>query len=315
MTKIHILAPAPISTAYVARLARQFPNVDFSIGISREEVGEGFRGCEALLTFSDLLKPDWLREANNLRWVQALGAGLDGIADSPDLNDDITVSSMKGVHAPQVSEHALMLMLCQSRNFPRSVQNQSANVWERWPAKLLQKKTVGLLGVGAIAEALAKRCKALEMDVVGLTRSPRLLKNFDRMVPRTELLDVVVGFDYLVVLVPLNLETRGLVDEPVFVAMKQSAFLINVARGGVVDEEALVAALDNEEIAGAALDVFEQEPLPADSPLWNQSKLVLTPHLAGFSDIQVDQTLPVLTHNIRAFLDGRKGAMLNLVDR
>ena len=315
MTKIHLLAPLQISTAYVAQLANQFPEVDFTIGTSRDEVGDGYRGCEALFTFSDLLKPDWVRDADNIRWIQVLGAGLDGIIDNPDLGDGITVSSMKGVLAPQVSEHALMLMLSLSRKLPKSVLNQSVHEWERWPSSLLQNKTVGILGVGGIAEALAKRCKAFGMVVVGLTSSPRQLTNFDRVVRRSELLEVVAEFDHLVVLVPLSDETRGLVDKRVFAAMKPSAFLINVARGGVVDEKVLVEALDTGEIAGAGVDVFEQEPLPADSPLWTQTRLLLTPHLAGFSDVHVDQTLPILTHNIRAFLDGRENAMHNLVDR
>lgn len=240
---------------------------------------------------------------------------MDGIIDSPDLAHGVTLSSMRGIHGPQVSELVFMFMLSFSRNYPRLLQNQSDGVWQRWPGKILQNKTIGLLGVGAISEALAKRCKAFEMEVVGITNTPRELENFDRLVPRSELLDAVAELDFLVALVPLNDDTRGLVGEAVFKAMKPSAFFINVARGVVVDEPALLAALDKGSIAGAGLDVFQQEPLPDDSPLWSHPNLVLTPHIGGMVDVYVDQTMPILMHNIRAFLDRDESAMRNLVKR
>ena len=313
MTRIHILGPHP--AAFAAALCEHLPEVEFTTSSSRDHVGDGFQECDVLFTFSDFLKPDSFKNMPNLRWVQSLGTGMDGIIDSLDLADGVALSSMRGIHGPQVSELVFMFMLSLSRDYPQFVKNQSDHVWQRRPGIILQNKTIGLLGVGVISEALAKRCKAFEMEVVGISSTLRDLENFDRMVMRTNLLEVVAEFDFLVVLVPLNDDTRGLVDETIFAAMKNSAYFINVARGGVVDEDALLAALDNGEIAGVGLDVFEQEPLPIDSPLWDHPNLLLTPHIGGMVDVYVEQTTPILRHNIRAFLDGQENTMMNLVKR
>src|SRR5882757_3153438 len=159
-------------------------------------------------------------------------------------------------------------MLSLARDMPRSAHAQERNAWERWPARLLEGKTVGILGVGLIAEYLAPICKALGMTVIGISGSPRPAPGFDRVVARADLMKVVPEFDFLVALAPLTPQTRGIIGEKVFAAMKPSAYLVNVARGGVVDEPALMVALESDKIAGAALDVFSEEPLPASSPLW-----------------------------------------------
>ena len=145
---------------------------------------------------------------------------------------------------------------------------QDEHQWKRWPAKLLHDKTVGILGIGVIAEALAPKCKAMGMTVVGITSSPRKVAGFDRVHPMGELLTVLPKLDYLVLLTPYSPATHHMIDAKVFAAMKPTSYLINVARGGVVDEDALVEALRAKTIAGAALDVFNQEPLPPDHPLW-----------------------------------------------
>ena len=312
MTKIHILGPEP--DAFSVQLAPLFPEVIFSTGSSRDDFGEEFDQLDALFAFSDFVRPNSFRNSNQLRWIQSLGAGLDGMIDSPYFNESVIYTSMRGIHGPQVSELVFMHMLSLSRNYSKAMVNQRDHLWERWPGKSLQKKTVGLLGVGIISQALAKRCKAFDMKVVGITNTRRELENFDKIVLRKELISIVKEMDYLVVLVPLDGETLGLVDERVFSGMKRTAFLINVARGGVVDENALIVAIDNGEIAGAGLDVFEQEPLPVDSPLWSQPNLNLTPHLGGMVDVYVEQAMPILIHNLKAFLSGQNGTMLNLVE-
>ena len=313
MKKIHILGPNP--EAFSNELSYLFPEVNFSIGSSRDDFGDSIDEYDILFAFSDFLSPHSFRQKNKIRWVQSLGAGLDGMIDSPYLEDSVIFSSMRGIHGPQVSELVFMLMLSLSRNYSRAMQNQLNCVWERWPGKTLKNKTIGLLGVGSISEAVAKRCKAFDMRVVGITSKQRKLNNFDEIVTRNELIPVAKELDYLVVLVPLTNETRGIVNEHVFLAMKPTAYLINVARGGVVDETALIAALKNGDIAGAGLDVFEHEPLPADSPLWSQQNLILTPHLGGMVDVYLEQAMPLLIHNIKAFLNGNEDNMLNVASR
>ena len=312
MTKIHILGPNP--ETFLVKLAPLFPEVIFTVGSYRDDFGKNFKLYDVLFTFSDFLSPDSFKVSNRLRWVQSLGTGLDGMIDSPYLDETVIFTSMRGIHGPQVSELVFMHMLSLSRNYSKAMVNQRDHLWERWPGKSLQKKTVGLLGVGIISEALAKRCKAFDMKVVGITNTRRELENFDKIVLRKELISIVQELDYLVVLVPLDGETLGLVDERVFSGMKRTAYLINVGRGGVVDENALITAINNEEIAGAGLDVFEQEPLPVDSPLWSQPNLNLTPHLGGMVDVYVEQAMPILIHNLKAFLSGQNDTMLNLVE-
>jgi phosphoglycerate dehydrogenase-like enzyme len=244
--------------------------------------------------------------------VQALGTGLDGITDQPALKSSVTVTSLHGVHGAPVSEAALASMLALSRDLPGFVRAQDEHQWKRWPAKLLYEKTVGILGIGVIAEALAPKCKAMGMTVVGITSSPRQVAGFDRVHPVSELLNVLPELDYLVLLTPYSPATHHMIDAKVFAAMKPTAYLVNVARGGVVDEDAMIEALRAKNIAGAALDVFNQEPLPPDHPLWTFKNVIITTHQGGFCDTYPDLAMPILEHNMRCFLKGDLKGMMNV---
>lgn len=169
--------------------------------------------------------------------------------------------------------------------------------------------------MGAIAEVLAPKCKALGMTVVGVTSVRRALPHFDRIYGRDELLAAVHDLDYLLLLTPYSPQTHNLVGDAVFHAMKPSSFLVNLARGGVVDEAALVRALHEGRIAGAALDVFAQEPLPAEHPFWGMKNVIISPHLGGFYDRYVDNALPTIEANMRKFLGGDTKTMINIVTR
>jgi phosphoglycerate dehydrogenase-like enzyme len=205
-------------------------------------------------------------------------------------------------------------MLALSRRLPHSVRSQDRRKWERWPSTLIDGKTVGILGVGAIAADLAPKCKALGMRVIGISSAPeRRLSGFDEMRSRAELAATVGDLDFLVLLTPLSAETRHIVDGRVLAAMKPTSCLVNLARGGVVDERALVAALAERRIAGAALDVFEEEPLKAEHPFWSMDNVIVTPHLGGLYDAYVDRAMPILVHNMRCFLAGRTQDMMHVV--
>ena len=208
-----------------------------------------------------------------------------------------------------------MSMLALARGVPNIVRNQAQRKWERQPARLLDEKTVGILGVGSIAEALAPKCKAFGMQVVGISGTQREVPGFDRMHGKDELVEVVAGLDFLVLLTPYTPDTRNLVDATVLAAMKPTAYLINLARGGVVDEPALMACLERKGIAGAALDVFATEPLPEDHPLWGMDNVLITPHLGGFCDVYPKLVPPTIEENIRLFLAGDTANMINLVSR
>lgn len=311
---ILLTLPPDVTEQYRARLNKLFPQLEIDVVAQRDKADAALAKADILLTFGQMMKnlDLGLEGAANLKWVQALGTGLDGITDQPALKPSVTVTSLHGVHGAPVSEAALAGMLALSRDIPRFVRNQDTRTWGRWPARLLQHKTVGILGIGVIAEALAPKCKAFGMSVVGITSAKREIVNFDSVHDIDELHDVVPHLDYLVLLTPYSVATHHLIDARVFAAMKPSAYLINVARGGVVDEDAMVAALRNKEFAGAALDVFDHEPLPPDHPLWTFPNVIITTHQGGFCDTYVDLAMPILERNMRCFLDGNLKDMVNV---
>ncbi len=269
--------------------------------------------ANAMVGYGHHFSEDLLRRAPKLEWIQSLTTGTDAILKLRSLKPSVIVTSTAGMHAPQMSEMTFLHMLVLARNYVRMLDNQRSGTWERWPQPLLYRKTVVILGVGAIALGLAKRCRAFEMEVIGVTSTPRALPDFDRVMPRGDLERAAALADFLIALVPLSPQTRHIVNAEVFAAMKPSAFFINLARGGVCDEDALLRALEQKRIAGAGLDVFQNDPLPKDSPLWRAPNLVVTPRLGGISDIYQQQLLPYLEANLASFAAGRPGDMLNVV--
>jgi phosphoglycerate dehydrogenase-like enzyme len=305
--------PGNTGQQYYDRLRTAFPQLKVDMVNHHSKVDPYIADADILITFGAHMSDTVLEKGTRLKWIQALGTGVDGITDRPALNKSTIVTNMHGLHGDAMSEAALMSMLALARQLPRSVRAQAKHAWERWPSSLLKGKTAGIFGVGAIAEDLAPRLKALGMTVVGITSGVREVPGFDRMVPRDRLTDAVRDIDYLILLTPYTKETHHLVNGPVLAAMKRTSFVINLARGGVMDEAALVQALREGHIAGAALDVFEKEPLPPESPLWDMPNVIVTPHLGGFHDEYATQALPVIEENLRKFLAGDFGTMRNLV--
>jgi D-2-hydroxyacid dehydrogenase (NADP+) len=240
-----------------------------------------------------------------------LTTGIDPLL-SLRLPSSIIVTSARGIHGPQMAELSILLMMALSRNFPRMLANQREARWERWGQRLLAGKTVVIVGVGAISEALAARCKPFGLKVVGITNRSAV-EHFDELHPRQRLHEAVGSADFLVLLVPYSRETHHLIDASVLAAMKPTAYLINVARGSVMDEAALIDALKMHRIAGAGLDVFAHEPLPPTSPFWALDNVIVTPHVGGMSTVYAEQVLPLLVHNLRAYFAGDRAAMLNRV--
>jgi phosphoglycerate dehydrogenase-like enzyme len=310
---ILLTLPKEVRDFYAARLGEQFPQLTIDVVDHYSKAAPFMPSADVLLTFGPMLKDEVFRDAPKLKWVQALGTGVDGVIDQPSLRPNVVITNIRGIHGEPVSEAALMAMLALSRRLPDSVRYQDKRSWTRWPPKLIDGKTVGIYGVGLIAEALAPRCKALGMTVIGFTSTKRDLPGFDRMHLRSELMKVVGELDYLVLLVPYSEETRHSIDARVFAAMKPTSYLINLARGGIVDEDALIKALESDQIAGAALDVFQEEPLPADHPLWSTKNVIITPHLGGFCDVYAERALPTVEHNMDCFLRGDIDSMVNLV--
>ncbi len=311
---ILLTLPPDVTEQYRLRLGKTFPELTIDVAADKHKAEAAIKAADMLLTFGQMLKnlKFDLKEAVNLKWIQALGTGMDGIIDQPALSKSVTLTSLHGVHGAPVSEAAIAGMLALSRDIPRFVRQMEQQHWGRWPAKLLQGKTVGILGIGVIAEALAPKCKAFGMTVVGLTSAPRKVEGFDSIHAMSEMMQVLPHLDYLVLLTPYSAATHHMIDAKVFGAMKPTSYFINVARGGVVDEDALVAALRDKRIAGAALDVFSQEPLPPDHPLWSFDNVIISTHQGGFCDTYVDLAMPILEHNMHCFLSGNLKDMVNV---
>ena len=298
---------------YRDRLQRTFPDLTINVVDHRSKVGPHIATADALLTFTPMISDDVVRAAVNLKWIQTLGTGVDNLIDLPSLQRNVIVTNVHGIHGAPVSEAALAAMLALSRDLPRFVRNQDRRHWGRWPARLLDGKTVGILGIGVIAEALAPKCKALGMRVLGFSAVPRPVAGFDRIYARHDLADTVAELDYFVLLTPLAPATRGMIGAGVLSAMKSTAYLVNLARGGVVDEPALLDVLNRGGIAGAALDVFVEEPLPGDHPFWSCDNIIITTHQGGFCDVYPDLALPTVETNMRCFLSGDTRSMINVV--
>ncbi|MGD0025630.1 MAG: D-2-hydroxyacid dehydrogenase [Xanthobacteraceae bacterium] len=302
-----------VRNQYRDRLQARFPGLKIDLVDHHSKVGPYIASADVLLTFTPMLTGKVIEQATRLKWIQTLGTGVDNLTDQAALRKDVIVTNVRGIHGPPVSEAAIASMLALARNLPGAVRAQDARQWRRWPAQLLHNKTVGIFGVGLIAEALAPKCQAFGMRVVGVSSAPRAVAGFDRMHAREELPKVLGEFDFFVLLTPLTEKTRSSIDANVFAAMKPTSFLVNLARGGIVDEPALVEALRAGRIAGAALDVFNEEPLPPDHPFWSMENVIITTHQGGFCDVYINYAWPTVETNMRCFLSGDIGGMINVV--
>lgn len=301
------------SEKYAEVLAPELEGLNVLLADDLGSAGEDLEKANIIFAIGPSFNDKFLERARNAEWIQALTTGTEKIVGSPHLSSNVVVTSTRGIHGPQMSELTFLLMLGLTRKFPRMLANQGRHEWERWPQSILDNKTVAILGIGAIAEDLAPRCKAFGLTVLGISQSQRPVAGIDRMYSREEIHEAVGLADYFVVIVPHSPETDRIVDESVIAAMKPSAYFINVARGGVVDEAALIEALRNRQIAGAGLDVFEVEPLPEESPLWGMDNVIITPKVGGMTDVYVEQTAPILLHNLRAYRENRLDDLINAV--
>lgn len=317
MTRVLILLTLPekVRKQYYDHLRGRFPSIAIDMVDHHSKVDPFIGSADILITFGAHMADHVLEKGQKLKWIQALGTGVDGIVDRPPLREGVLVTNMHGLHGDSVPESAVMLMLALARDLPRALRNQRERKWERYPARLLKGRTVGIFGVGAIARSLAPKCKAFGMNVVGISSSPRETPGLDRVVHRDTLGEVVRDLDFLVLLTPYTPETRGIVSANVLAAMKPSACLVNLARGGILDEEALLRALSEKRLAGAALDVFAEEPLPPGHPFWSMENVIVTPHLGGFHDQYAEEALPTVVENLRKFLAGDIAHMVNVVAR
>jgi D-2-hydroxyacid dehydrogenase (NADP+) len=311
---MYLLIADPSAEDYKKDLDPKFPEVSIHAVAKEEEIRSHVERIDILVTIYRV-SDDLLKLALNLKWIQAMTSGVNYIINRPSLKKEVIVTSARGIHGPQMSEMAFLLMLALNRNFPQVIRNQDRRVWNRWPGKLLYRKNVGILGVGVIGEEIAKKCKAFGMTVFGIDIVKRKIDAVDYFYGPEDLLQVVKEVDYFIVVAPSTPQTQRIVGTKVLSSMKSTAFLLNIARGGLVDEEALIHALETGKIAGAALDALSTEPLPKDHPLWGLKNVIITPHVGGMSDIYKDQVIPIIEENLRRFLRGERRNLINYIER
>ena len=298
---------------YQAYLEPRFPEVDFTYAANGEEALIHVPETEVIISIARWFTKEVAQKAKNLKWLQCNITGTDHLTESLADRRDVILTSGRGIHGPQMTEVTLLHMLALYRQVRRLTKNQETHTWDRFLPYVLENRLVAILGLGAIAEHMARCFRALGMTVYGISRTNRKIEGIDKVFSRDELTEAVKDVDFLIALVPFNPETHNIIDAKVFYAMKPSACLINVARGGVVDEAALIDALKNGEISGAGLDVFEESPLPDNSPLWDMENVFITPFTGGRSDKYAERILTVIEPNIRAYLDGTTKYMKNIV--
>jgi phosphoglycerate dehydrogenase-like enzyme len=307
-----VLIYAEQAKDYFARLTRQFPGVEFCPAYSRAEAEAVIADVDVIITLAHVIPRDLIARARSLKWVQSMTTGTDALIGV--LPSHVLLTSCRGAHGPQMSELAILYMLALNRNFVRMNKAQGEHRWDRYAQPILQGKTIVIVGIGVLAEHLAERCKLFGMTVIGVSAGRKEAPHFDEVHPRSTLRQLAGRADFLVLLVPYAKDAHHLVDADVLAAMKPSSFLINLARGGVLDEAALVAHMRAGKIAGAALDVFNAQPLPPESALWDLPNVIITPNVGGHSDRFVQQTLDVAIPNLRAYFEGRLQDMRNLVE-
>lgn len=301
---VHI-DPEAVRKAFPRETVRYARNAEEALGVCAD--------CEVLVAMAHEVTDELVARMPKLAYICAMSAGTDRLDTLKNLNANVRITTGRGIHGPQMSELAFLGMIALSREFPRMQRNQQAHRWERWPQKLLFGKTAVMVGIGPIAEELAVRCEAFGMRVVGVSDARRQAPHFAVLYPRGSLTEAAALADFLIVLVPLSAQTRHMINAEVFRAMKPTGIVINLARGPVVDERALTLALQEGRLGGAALDVFEAEPLPMDSSLWDMPNVIVTPRIGGMSDVYAEQVLPLVVHNLRCFVEGRPADMKNVL--
>jgi D-2-hydroxyacid dehydrogenase (NADP+) len=282
------------------RLPQELPDTDIFIGA--------------------LLRPEQFQFAKKLKWIHSTAAGVSQLMYSELRNSGVLLTNPSGIFSPPMAEHTMGLMIALARNFPDSVRYQDRAQWgqeqvssQPQPLSELNGQLLLIIGYGSIGRELARRARAFDMRVWGVTRSGKGdAGQVEKILPIAELDSALPQADYIVLAAPDTMETQHLIGPAQIARMKRGARLINVGRGSLLDESALVSALETGALSGAALDVTATEPLPADSPLWKAPNLFITPHTSGVSDRLWQKETDLLMDLLERWFDNRE--MFNVVD-
>jgi phosphoglycerate dehydrogenase-like enzyme len=297
------------------RLREAFPGVEVVHLSSYEGVEEHLRDAEVAIAWS--LRPEQFAVARKLRWIHSPAAAVHQLMFPELVSSDVIVTNSREVHAPVVAEHVIALLFALAKQIPQAVRLQQKRIWGKdtlHPSEL-GGATLALIGLGSIGREVAKRASSLRTRVIAVRKDPEkgTADGVERVFPASDLDRVISQADYVVLAAPRTAETERLMDADRIAKLRPNAFLINVSRGALVDETALADALRNRKIAGAALDVFSEEPLPPDSPLWELENLLITPHTAAVTARLWERHYALIHENLRRYLAGEP--LLGTVDK
>jgi len=301
-----------------ARYASDHPLPSLESDGSRERWEQLLDEAEVLFDFGPLELAPSLGTRPRLRWIQGTSAGVGGLVDRIGLSKSpVVVTTASGVHARPLAEFAVLAILAFAKELPRLVRDQRDHRWQRYATDEAAGKTVCIVGLGKIGREVARLARALDMRAVGTVRDVRgrLAEDLDvdRLLPTDRLDDLLPHADAVVLSCPLTPQTHHLLDARRLALLKPGAIVINVARGQVVDEAALIGALRSGRLGGAALDVFEQEPLSPDSPLWDLPNVLVSPHSASTVAAESSRIVDLFCENLRRYLAGEP--LLNVLDK
>lgn len=281
---------------------------------NRDELLEMVRDAEAMYFVWNGVPLDAgiLAAGARLRWIHVGSTGVEKALIPELVESDITVTNARDVHAVPVTEHAFAQILTLAKCFHVYGRQQVGRVWQRGTGDILAGKVLGIIGFGSIGRELARRARAFGMKVLAVGAAARAGRDGQVLGPEA-MAQVLAQSDYVAICVPLTARTRGFFDRSNIFSIKKGSYLVNIARGGIVDETALVEALTTGHLAGAAFDVFAEEPLPADSPLWALENLLITPHVAGAIPNHREVLAEHFAENLRRWIAGEP--LLNVVDK
>jgi phosphoglycerate dehydrogenase-like enzyme len=316
MASVHVLVALGADSADAAPFRAALARFEERITLTFAAGADLARALpDAEVVVAQGLSDDELARAGRLRWLSSWAAGVEHTAKPALFARGIILTTASGVHGPNIAEHLLAMILMFTRRMPRLYRAQLAHRWEHKFASRAEEpgeltgQTLLVVGLGRLGEALAVRARPFGVRIVAVKHDPST--RHDAGVPVDELLgmhalDEVLGrADHVCLTVPLTRETHHLMDARRIARMRASAYLYNVSRGGVVDEVALVEALRARKLAGAGLDVFEEEPLPESSPLWDLDNVILTPHVAGLTPYYYERAAALFGENLDRYLSGR----------
>lgn len=311
-----LTAPGDNNLPFAEELRRQTTIV---LGETSEDFAGARGSAEIILNWSgsrSLLRDVFLI-SQRLRWIHSRSAGLETVLFPELIASEVLVTNASGVFSPSLGEFALAAMLYFAKDFRRMIRNQTAGVWEQFDVNMIAGQTVGIVGYGSIGRAVASRAHAFGMKVLALRRNLSQPRQGDSIVDRIygheQRLEMLSSCDYVVLTLPLTDGTRGLIADREFRVMKNNAVVINLGRGPTMDESALIRAIQEHRIRGAALDVFDQEPLPPGHPFYSMENVLLSPHCADHTPDWLENSMRFFLEQLERFRSGE--TLLNVVDK